>query len=110
MVLDSNGAHVLSEHGNHISELKLEGCSSLSRPRIAFHNSSRHFVIAGAKNDCLYVKVYTKDGEFVRSIQIHEGRISHFVRGLAVSTDGRIAVVCYQFEYEQFKVYVVLKT
>lgn len=106
MVLDLNGVHIFSEFGDHISVFKIEGCCC-SLSRIAFHNSSGHVVVADVTNDGLCVKMYTKDGEYLRSTQIHTGRISFFLPGVAVTTVGHIAVVCYQFEYHRWNVFIV---
>ena len=38
------------------------------------------------------VEIFTKDGEFVRSSQIHEERI-HYTAGMTVTRDGRIALL-----------------
>jgi hypothetical protein len=105
MVLDGNDVHVFSEQGAHISEFKLEGCSSFSR--IAFHHSSEHVIVADVEKNCLYVKIYTKDGELVRSTQIPTERISPFLQGMAVTREGVIGVICCQLERSQWKVLIV---
>ncbi|XP_078378079.1 uncharacterized protein LOC144661252 isoform X2 [Oculina patagonica] len=83
--------HIFSEHGEHLNKFKLQG--RYWSPRIAFHRASEHVVLAGKEpeKDLLLVEVYTKDGEFVRSTQIHEERIGD-VEGITVTTEGRIAV------------------
>ncbi|XP_078378084.1 uncharacterized protein LOC144661258 [Oculina patagonica] len=96
MVLDRRDdcVHIFSEHGDHLNKFKLQG--SYWRPRIAFHRASGHVVVAGKERgkDHLLVDVYTKDGEFVRSTQIHEERIGVFIEAITVTTEGRIAVAC----------------
>ena len=98
MVVGTNGrdsyVHIFSEHGDHLNKFQLQGY--YLNPRIAFHRASEHVVVAGigveSKKYLLYVEISTKDGEFVRSTQIHEEGIE-FVRGITVTTEGRIAVV-----------------
>ena len=82
---------VFSEDGDNLNKFKLQRFYNESR--IAFHWASEHVVVAGAKrtNSLLYVGIYTKDGEFVRSTQIHEEGIWD-VTGITVTTEGRIAV------------------
>ncbi|KAL9966984.1 hypothetical protein ACROYT_G025135 [Oculina patagonica] len=95
MVVDRGDScvHIFSEHGDHLNKFKLQG--SYCCPRIAFHRASEHVVLAGKERgkDLLLVEVYTKDGEFVRSTQIHDEQIGG-VGGITVTTEGRIAVVC----------------
>jgi len=86
--------HVFSEQGDHLSAFQVQQWSLLSR--IAFHKSSEHVVRAGDKHDGLYVEMYTKDGEFLRSTQI--GEVWNLVHGVAVTTEGHIAVVCRQLK------------
>ena len=85
--------HIFSEHGDHLNKFKLQGC--YFDPKIAFHRASEHVVVASVDlgKDLLHVEIYTKDGEFVRSTQIHEERV-FCLRGITVTTEGRIAVVC----------------
>ena len=92
-----SGVHIFSEHGDHLNKFKLQGCYSW--PGIAFHWASKHVVVAGIERekDLLHVDIYTKDGEFVRSTQIHERGIND-LGGVTVTTEGRIAVVC-EYEY-----------
>ena len=95
MVVDwgESGVHIFSEHGDHLSKFKLQGC--YSRPIIAFHRASEHVVVADIERekDLLHVDIYTKDGEFVRGTQIHEEGIAG-LGGITVTTEGRIAVAC----------------
>ena len=89
--------HIFSEHGDHLNKFKLQGCYSY--PSIAFHQASEHVVVASVERDSdqekgiLHVEIYTKDGEFVRSTHIHQEGI-YRTRGMTVTTEGRIAVVC----------------
>ena len=96
MVVDEHDScvHIFSEDGDHHNKFKLQ--TSYFQPRIAFHRASEHVVVAGAKEEKhLHMEIYTKDGEFVRSTQIHEEGI-WYVTGITMTTEGRIAVVtCY---------------
>ena len=95
MVLDWRDAcvHIFRGNGDHLKKFKLQGCYSY--PRIAFHRASEHVVVAGVEQekDLLHVEIFTKHGEFVRNTQIHEEGI-HYLQGMTVTTEGRIAVVC----------------
>ena len=89
--------YIFSEHGDRLNTFKLQEC--YSRSSIAFHRASEHVVVAGVERDSnfekrlLHVAMYTKDGEFVRSTQIHQ-EVIFGLRGVTVTTEGRIAVVC----------------
>ena len=60
---------------------------------IACHPSGEYVVVAGLERGTrhLSVAIYTKDGEFVRRIKLHEEEF-HDVRRIAVSMEGHIAV------------------
>ncbi|KAL9966887.1 hypothetical protein ACROYT_G025024 [Oculina patagonica] len=97
MVVDKRDScvHIFSEHGDHLNKFKLQGIQgSYPHPRIAFHRASEHVVVAGKEpgKNVLHVQVYTKDGEFVRSTQIHDERIGCYLKGMTVTNEGRIAV------------------
>jgi len=103
IVLDlSDNVHVFSEQGDHLSMFQFQRWCPFRT--IAFHNSSEHVVLVGDKHDCLYVAMYTKDGEFLRSTQIGVGKVGLF-KGVAVTTEGHTAVVCRQ--QGQWKVLVL---
>ncbi|XP_020601030.1 uncharacterized protein LOC110040177 [Orbicella faveolata] len=92
---DDSYVHIFSEDGFHLKEFKLQG--RYWYPRIAFHRGSEHVVITGMEEDLsvpglLHVEIFTKDGDFVRSTQIHEKRID-VIRGVTATMDGRIAVL-----------------
>ena len=100
--------HIFSEHGDHLNKFKLQGCYSF--PRIAFHRASEHVVVASVEGkDLLHVEIYTKDGEFVRSTQIHEEGI-YCLEDVTVTAEGRVTVVCgypHSFIYLPSKVLVL---
>ena len=63
--------------------------------RIAFHRASQHVVVVrriAYVRDILHIEIYTKDGEFVRSTPFNLGQ-SYSLTGMAVTTEGHIAVV-----------------
>ena len=94
MVVEWNDScvHIFREDGAHLDKFKLQ--ERYLFPGIAFHQLTEHVVIAGKKEgeQVLVVEIFTKDGEFVRSTQIHEQRIGNITR-MTVTRDGRIAVL-----------------
>ena len=66
---------------------------SMRSSKIAFHKASQHVVVGGKDydTDSLYIEMYTKDGEFVRSTPVDIGKFNSLI-GMAVTTEGRIAV------------------
>ena len=97
MVVEWNDScvHIFSEDGDYLDKFKLQGRYYF--PNIAFHQLSEHVVIAGKKEDTeeesvVVVEIFTKDGEFVRSTQIHEEQID-CITGMTVTRDGRIALI-----------------
>ena len=93
MVVDwfDHCVHIFSEDGDSLDKFQFQGRYD-SDLRIAFHMLSEHVVIAGTKDKELVVKIFTKDGEFVRSTQIHEEGIQRNA-GMTVTRNGRIAVL-----------------
>ena len=95
---DSLGAdlvvYIFNEQGNHLNKFKLQRDYSLYT-RITFHPVGEHVVVAGKEleSNLLEVTIYSKDGEFVRCIQIQICDDFTEVEGIAVNNDGRIAVV-----------------
>ena len=88
--------HIFSEEGDHLNKFYLHLQSSLYSPKIAFHRESQQVVVVGggeSLSDTLYIGIYTKDGEFLRSTLIHMGGSIFSLNGIAVTTEGRIAVV-----------------
>ena len=86
IVLDKSCyVHMFSEHGDHLSEFKLPTYRFCS---IAFHHSSGHVFTADVKDDYVYLLIYTKDGELVRSTQTHVNGIAPF-RGRMIVTAER---------------------
>ena len=98
MVVDSDDCcvQIFTEHGKYLNKFKLQECYSrllFKNCQIAFHRASDHVVFAGSTRETpLQVKIYTKDGEFVRSTQINDERIQ-YLPGMTVTTEGRIVVL-----------------
>ena len=84
--------HIFSEQGDHLNTFDLQIYMLYSR--IAFHRASQHVVVVGGEDynsDILHIEIYTKYGEFVRSTPVNMGQ-SYTLLGMAVTTEGRIAV------------------
>jgi hypothetical protein len=113
MVVDRGHScvQIFSEDGDHLNQFKLQG-SFFSYPEIAFHRASDHVVVAGIDRSSLekplvHLEIYTKDGEFVHSTQIHEGG-DVSIQGITVTMEGRIAVLLKRLGYVLYdKVLVV---
>ena len=91
--LSTPGVHIFSEQGDHLNRFDLQ--RFLRSPKIAFHRESQQVVVASNRESfsgILYIGIYTKDGQFVRSTLIHMEE-SFLLEGIAVTTEGRIAVV-----------------
>ena len=94
MVVDqtpSHCVHIFSELGDHLSKFDLKGFVHF--PNIAFHRESQQVVLASTddEKELLCIGIYTKDGEFVRSVFIYKS--GYFLYKIAVSTEGRIAAL-----------------
>ena len=84
---------IFSEQGDHLNTFDLQ--ISMAFSKIAFQRASQHVVVVGDKDynsDILHIEIYTKDGEFVRSTPVNMGQ-SYCLRGMAVTTEDRIALV-----------------
>ena len=89
---DGSCVHIFTEDGHHLDKFKLQGGLHYDYPSIAFHMLNEHVVTDGYHKEKPVVKIFTKDGEFVRSTQIHEERVN-FIKGITVARDGRIGVL-----------------
>ena len=88
--------HIFSEQGDHLNKFDLQ--RSLFSPRIAFHRESQQVAVVGVEkyfSDKLYIELYTKDGESVRSIPIHMEETISSLQGMAVTTEGCIVLVAW---------------
>ena len=96
MVLQKRGSevvHIFSEQGDHLNKFCLQRFAF--SPKIVFHRESQQVAVVSTVkfSDELYIEIYTKDGEFLRSISIHTGKPLFSLREIAVTTEGCIAVV-----------------
>ena len=97
MVLQERGpsvVHIFSEQGDHLNKVRLQ--RSLFSSKIVFHRESQQVALVSTVkffSDELYIDIYTKDGEFLRSISIHMGKPLYSPREIAVTTEGCIAVL-----------------
>ena len=67
--LDPRGVHIFSEQGDYLNTFERKRCTEY--PKIAFHRESQQVVVVGSEqydSDILYLDMYTKDGDFVRSL------------------------------------------
>ena len=65
-------------------------------PKIVFHRESQQVAVVGIHEfsvNELYIEIYTKDGEFLRSISIFLRKPLYSLQGIAVTTEGCIVVV-----------------
>ena len=85
--------HIFSEQGDHLNKFCLQGFAF--SPKIVFHRESQQVALVSTEtfSDEFYIEIYTKDGEFLRSISIHMGKPFFSPREIAVTTEGCIAVV-----------------
>ena len=92
---DAYWVNAFSKKGKLLHHFKVE--RSFDYLQTTFHQASEHVVVAGinverGKENHLEVLIYTIEGEYVRSIQYEEEDII-YVRGITVTSDGRIAVI-----------------
>ena len=89
----SRVVHIFSEQGDHLNKFCLQ--RSLVSPKIAFHRESQQVALVDTDtfSHKLYIEIYTKDGEFVRSTSIHTGGLVPYLQEIAVTTEGCIAIV-----------------
>ena len=93
---DSYFVNTFSKKGKRLHQFKVE--RSFHYPQTTFHQASGHVVVAGiheeqGKQNRLVILIYTKQGEFVRSVEHEEEGDIVYLRGISVSIDGRIAVI-----------------
>ena len=90
---DPSCAHIFSEQGDHLHSFNLK--KALRYLQITFYKESKQVVIAGVKgmiSDILYIEIDINDGKLMQSISIYlvEFNIAPF--GIAVTSEGRVAV------------------
>ena len=86
--------HIFSEQGDYLNKFKLKQRNYFVYTCITFHPVGEHVVVAGKElgGDLVEFKIYSKDGEFVRSIQIQCRNLVYVAR-ITLYNDGRIAAV-----------------
>ena len=90
----SGVVHIFSEQGDHLNKFRLQ--RFIVSPKIVFHRESQQVAVVSTVQFCsdgLYIDIYTKDVEFLRSISIHKEKSFSSLQGIAVTTGGCIAVV-----------------
>ncbi|XP_078368916.1 uncharacterized protein LOC144652735 [Oculina patagonica] len=120
MVLESreynNCVHLFSAEGDHLSRFTMDE-SKPHHPRfIAFLRATEQAVVLSVEyNHDSGVKyprmlhVYTKHGEFVRSIHLDEESMIVRIdsRGITVTKDGRVAMCVFEESISKYKVYIL---
>ena len=85
--------HIFGESGDYLDKFKLQRIDYDYRS-ITFHRAGEQVVVAGTREGKpLQVEIYSKDGEFVYCAEIAIDGGIRFVRGITMTTKGRIACV-----------------
>ena len=85
--------HIFSESGDYLDKFKLQRID-YDYTSITFHRAGEQVVVASNREDKpLQVEIYSKDGEFVYCAEIAIDGGIRFVRGITMTTKGRIACV-----------------
>ena len=90
---DDHCVHIFGESGDYLDKFKLQqiDCRYTS---ISFHRAGEQVVVTGTREGKpLQVEIYSKDGEFVYCAEIAIDGGIRFVRGITMTTKGRIACV-----------------
>ena len=104
MVVDKDDSHihVFSEMGDHLFKFKVD--ESFYSPKIAFHQACQYVAVAGekeAKEGTIHFLIYSKNGEFIRSVQLDKEGPDSFIGGVTITPDGRIAVAIGDLHHTQ---------
>lgn len=88
---DDSCVHVFTEDGEQQFKFSIN-TEEQEYYRVACHPAGEHMVFAGYQRgkDRMCLAIYTKDGEFERTVNVDEG--IRVISGVTVSVDGRIAV------------------
>ena len=95
MVLDEDDhcVHIFGESGDYLDKFKLQRID-YDVTSITFHRAGEQVVVPGIRvGKPLQVEIYSKDGEFVYCAEIAIDGGIRFVRGITMTTKGRIACV-----------------
>ena len=91
--LDDPCVHIFSESGDYLDMFKLQQINH-EYTSITFHRAGEQVVVAGTRlGKLLQVEIYSKDGKFVRCAEIAMDDGIYFVKGITLTTKGRIACV-----------------
>ena len=85
--------YIFSESGDYLNKFKLQqiDCAYTS---ITFHRAGEQVVVAGTQlGKLLQVEIYSKDGKFVHCAEIPMDDGIYFMKGITLTTNGRIACV-----------------
>ena len=86
---------IFSEQGDYLNKFKLH-TNNIYFPKITFHPAAGgHVVVACKEREINFVQVtiYSKDGEFVRSVKVQHSHRFSKIGGITLNNDGSIAVV-----------------
>ena len=86
---------IFNEHGDYLNKFKLHR-NNVRWPKITFHPASGHVVVAAngeREINLMWVTIYSKDGEFVRSVKIQNSPDFFEIEGITLKNDGTIAVI-----------------
>ena len=90
---DDHCVHIFGESGDYLDKFKLQRIG-YNYTRITFHRAGEQVVVAGTLAfKPLQFEIYSKDGEFVYCAEIAIDGGIRFVRGITMTTKGRIACV-----------------
>ena len=85
--------HIFGESGDYLDKFKLQRIDYYNTS-ITFHRAGEQVVVAGTRvGKLLQFEIYSKDGEFVYCAEIAIDGGIRFVRGITMTTKGRIACV-----------------
>ena len=85
--------HIFGESGDYLDKFKLQRIDYYNTS-ITFHRADEQVVVAGTRvGKLLQFEIYSKDGEFVYCAEIAIDGGIRFVRGITMTTKGRIACV-----------------
>ena len=82
-------------YGDYLNKFKLH-TNNFYFPKITFHPAAGgHVVVAckGGEINFVQVTIYSKDGEFVRSVKVQDSHRFSWIGGITLNNDGSIAVV-----------------
>nr|XP_058966278.1 uncharacterized protein LOC131792877 [Pocillopora verrucosa] len=85
--------YIFSESGDYLNKFKLQQID-YDYTSITFHRAGEQVVVAGTRlGKLLQVEIYSKDGKFVHCAEIPMDDGIYFVKGITLTTKGRIACV-----------------